>query len=156
LESDVSSSRPSVDPARIGRRFATLLYWALALYIVAVGVFSIVPQVFWPHTRALAESVTCVDGLTDLRGELLANAGQRVEQGGARPEALRTWLIDWDARHAALEARCGGQGHDAWVLLGRLRQRLESTLVRFDEEEGSLARDVDSALRGLSTTRRGG
>jgi hypothetical protein len=65
-------------------------------------------------------------------------------------------LIDWDARHAALEARCGGQGHDAWVLLGRLRQRLESTLVRFDEEEGSLARDVDSALRGLSTTRRGG
>lgn len=133
---------------RVGRGIATAVVGALLAYLIGVGMFSVVPQVFWPEHEALDESVTCTDGLLDLRSRLLARAGDRVAAGGGRDgAALRRWLRDWDDRHLALESRCtGAEQQRAWRLLGQLRQRVQATLERFDADEGELARDLDRTL----------
>lgn len=137
-------------PRSLGRRIATAIYWLLAFYIVGVGVYSIVPQVFYPPSVAPPEGTTCSEGLRSLHGELMAMAGDRVAAGSAHPASQARWMTDFDRRHAGLEARCTGQGHDAWVLLGRLRQRVASTLGRYDAEEGALAREMDDTLAQLA------
>jgi len=132
---------------RIGRGIATTLVVALLAYLIGVGLLSVVPQVFWPDRAELDESVTCTEGLLDLRGRLLARAGDRVASGGGEGRAaLRRWLHDWDRQHLGLESRCTGSERKAWRLLGQLRQRVQATLERFDADEGELARDLDHTL----------
>lgn len=137
----------------IGRAIATSLVVALLAYLIGVGFYSVVPTLFWPETIEVAEDVSCADGLADLRAELFARAGDRVASGGGERDALRSWLRGWDRRHLAFEARCEDQ-HDAWQLLGRLRQRVQGTLERFDAHERELARDLDRTLAQGSPRRR--
>lgn len=129
----------------VGRAIATTLVVALLAYLVGVGFYSVVPALFWPETDDVAGDPTCVEGLGDLRAELFARAGERVASGGGDRDALRSWLQGWDRRHLALEARCEDR-HDSWRLLGRLRQRVQGTLDRFDAHERELARDLDHTL----------
>lgn len=135
----------------LGRRLAIGLVASLLLYLIGVGLVSVIPQVFWPEAAEIDASVRCADGLRDLRAELLAFAGEHVAAGGSeRPGRVRDYLARWDLRHRGLEARCTGAGEDeAWVALGRMRERLQGTLERFDENEGALARSVDSTLARL-------
>ncbi|HJL15713.1 MAG TPA: hypothetical protein RMH99_08660 [Sandaracinaceae bacterium LLY-WYZ-13_1] len=144
-----SEESPGKDRGRsriIGRGIATALVVALLGYLIVVGFTSVVPQVFWPEGAAMPASVSCTEGLRDLRGELLGRAGDRVASGGGDHEALRAWLAGWDRRHLGLEDRCEGEAHGAWEQLGRLRQRLQATLERFDADEGQLARDLNHTL----------
>jgi hypothetical protein len=131
----------------LGRRIATYVLIGGVLYLIAVSYVSVVPQVFWPKLDALDPAVECTDGLYDLRGELLSRAGDHISNGGATgdPGAL-AWLARWDRRHMAIESRCSGGERDAWRALGGMRERLESTLRRFDGAEGALARDIDEIL----------
>jgi len=133
----------------LGRGIATAVVVAGLVYLCFVGFYSVIPQVFWPERGEAPDGVSCAAGLTDLRGELLARAGDRVASGGGDQASLTTWLDGWDRRHLALEARCDGERHDAWQVLGRLRQRLQGTLERFDAEEGGFARDMDSRLAAI-------
>lgn len=130
----------------LGRGIASVVVLGGLLYLCGVGLYSVIPQVFWPEAGTVDESVSCVAGLTDLRGELFAGAGDRVANAGGDRASLESWLHGWDRRHLALEARCAGEEHDAWELLGRTRQRLEGTLTRFDATEGVLAREMDHTL----------
>jgi hypothetical protein len=133
--------------AGLGRRIATTVVVCGLAYLIIVGVASVVPQVFWPPKAAIDPAITCADGLRDLRAELLAFAGEHVTRGGSEDhETVRNFLGPWDLRHRGLEARCEGDERDAWVLLGRMRERLQGTLGRFDAEEGALARAVDLDL----------
>ncbi|MEZ4336952.1 MAG: hypothetical protein R3B82_10020 [Sandaracinaceae bacterium] len=116
------------------------------LYLIGVGFYSVVPQVFYPEAVDLPEDLSCSAGIDDLRDELMTHAGERVTAGGeADPTALRTWLRTWDGRYHSLEARCDAGDHDRWSLLGRLRQRLQGTLERFDREDGEIARSIGSS-----------
>lgn len=115
------------------------------LYLIGVGFYSVIPQVFFPPQAELPAGVTCANGVHALRSELLASAGARVEMGGdADPASLRRWLRDWDARYHALEARCSARELERWSLLGRLRRRLQGTLERYGREEGELVRAIES------------
>lgn len=131
---------------RLGRRIAGGAVIVFLVYLIGVGVISVVPQVFWPEMAELDPAIGCEDGVRDLRTELLTFAGERVASAGGDPAALEAYFDRWDLRHRALEPRCQGDGHHAWTLLGRMRGRLESRLERFDAEEGALAREVDSTL----------
>lgn len=142
-----TGDRRSRSQAGLGRRIATIVVSSALVYIVTVGVISVVPQAFWPEAATLDPSITCAEGLRDLRAELLAFAGEHVASGGSeRGEVVDRFLRPWDLRHRGLEGRCTGEAHHTWELLGRMRQRLESTLARFDAEEGALARAVDQTL----------
>lgn len=130
----------------LGRRIATVLVASGLTYLVTVGIVSVVPQVFWPEGDAIDPSITCAGGLRDLRDKLLAFAGEHVARGGSTDDTVEAFLAPWDRRYRGLEERCVGDEHDAWVLVGRLRERLQGTLARFDAQEGALARDMDRAL----------
>lgn len=132
----------------LGRRLATILVVCGLVYLIGVGFVSVIPQVFWPEAAEVDPSISCADGLRDLRAELLGWAGEHVASGGAEdPGPARARLSRWDLRHRGLETRCAAAGEeDAWVLLARMRERLQGTLERFDDEEGALARHVDSTL----------
>lgn len=135
----------------LGRRIAIGLVASSLAYLIGVGLISVVPQVFWPEAAEVDASVRCVDGLRELRRELLAFAGEHVAAGGSeQPRRVRDFLARWDLRHRGLEARCTSEAEsDAWVALARMRERLQGTLERFDQNEGALARSVDSTLARL-------
>ena len=131
---------------RLGRRIATVVVVSGIAYLIGVGFFSVIPQIFYPPTASLPDDLTCANVLGDLRGELLSRAGDHIERGGSEsPGELRAWLDDWDRRHAGLDDRCDGSERERWERLDRLRRRLQGTLERFDREEGELARATNRA-----------
>ncbi len=131
----------------LGRLIATVIVVCGLVYLVGVGLASVIPQVFWPATAELPPSMTCGEGLRELHDDLLTYAGEQIARGGDDdPQRMRPFFHRWDLTHRALEARCHGEEADAWVELGQTRERLEATLQRFDEEEGALARDVNHIL----------
>lgn len=130
----------------LGRRIATAVVLGGIAYLIGVGIYSVIPQVFSPPTATLPDDLTCTDGLTDIRAELLSHAATRIEQGGSdSPDDLRAWLRGWDRHHAALETRCQGDELGRWEMLGLLRRRLQGTLERYDREVGELARATNRA-----------
>lgn len=133
-------------PRRLGRRIATLIVMSGIAYLIGVGLYSVIPQVFFPESTPPPDDLSCANGLNGLRDELLSEAGARVEETPNDPADLHGWLREWDRRHTGLESRCTGDEHDGWILLGQLRQRLEGTLERYDREEGELARAFDQIL----------
>ncbi|MEO0321901.1 MAG: hypothetical protein AAF447_03020 [Myxococcota bacterium] len=127
--------------ARAGRRVALAIYWALMIYITAVGFLSVVPQVFFPEAdAALAPTGPCPAAFTTLREELVTAAERHV---GRREQELDPLLQRWDDRYAALRLRCDDPGEREL----QLRHRLETTLRRYDRDEGSL---LDALRAGAS------
>lgn len=153
------SDQRSVDRAdrrsgRWGRRVASIIVWIAMIYAAVAGMVSVVPQVFWPQPPAWAVKAapaSCAEGLRELEGELMSRAAERVATGspsGARP--LRLWLSGWDDRFLALKPHCTTEAEThAYQDLNRLRHHMETSLLRFDREEGHLIRSLDDQLRGL-------
>ncbi len=120
---------------------ALAIYWALMIYIAAVGFYSVVPQVFFPEADpALAPEGPCPTAFATLRDELVEAAERHV---GRRPQELGPLLERWDARYAALRQRCDDPGEREL----QLRHRLETTLRHYDRNEGSL---LDALRAGAS------
>ncbi|MDX1579781.1 MAG: hypothetical protein R3266_14950 [Gemmatimonadota bacterium] len=140
---------------RLGRGIATSVVVAGLAYLILSGLFSVIPQIFRPERADLDPTLTCEAGIRDLRSELLARAGERVAAGGSARADLSPWLRHWDRRHVALEERCEGDLAQSWNLLGRLRERLESDLARYEAGEGDLDRALTQSLpTSASTTPR--
>lgn len=136
---------PQRDPSRIGRRVATALYWVLTFYVVGAGLFSVVPQVFWPaeaYGVAAAEAPICPDEIASLRTDLLDLAAARTRAPGEEP--VRPFLEPWDERYRALEASCGAD--PSYALLARLRYRVEEHLLRYEADVAPLDEDTRRAL----------
>lgn len=128
------------------RRIAGVFFASVIVYLVAVGLVSVIPQVFWPEPGEIPRDLGCRDGLAQLRQELLTYTSERVRDPSTDAD-LDPFFSDWDLRHLALEPRCAeGREQDAWQLLGRLRQRTEGTLERYAREEAELAATMDSTL----------
>ena len=140
-----ASAPPPRDPSRIGRRVATALYWVLTIYVIGAGVFSAVPQIFWPaeaYGVAAAEAPDCPAEIASLRSDLLDGAASRTREPGEEP--VRPFLEPWDERYRALEASCGAA--PAYALLARLRYRVEEHLLRYEAEVAPLDEDTRRAL----------
>ncbi len=131
---------------RLGRRIGAGVFWILALYLIVVAFYSIVPQVFAESSApsGVAGGGQCREALGGLRDALVDGLADHV-RSGVRGDPDRAWLARWDARFAQMEPGCRGPKlEEAVSLLGRLRQRVGRHAVRFD-------RDVAPALRRLET-----
>ena len=151
---DVHDSDGTEDPApRRGlyRRIAGAFFGLIVAYLIGVGLVSVIPQIFWPEQVELPQDLSCREGLSQLREELLSYSSGRVRSPDGVAAGFGPFFDNWDNRHVALESRCAsGNEQDAWELLGRLRQRVQGTLERYDREEAELARALDSTLTGRS------
>ena len=136
---------------RLGRRLGILVFWCAALYTCVLGFASITRQVFWPATTEW--DAECGEGIAALESELLARASTEVAAGGVASDErrLRTWLRDWDARHATLRDRCTGTEERAHYSLAKLRQRVEAMLQRTTREQAPLVRDIARRTGAPST-----
>lgn len=148
----MSEASPRPRPKRtLGRKIALAVYWALAVFLVAVGYLSVVPQVFWPKypasaARAMPED--CHQGVRLLRDELSARSADFARRGGIDGEdAIDRWLRSWDDRHHAMSPRCRGAEREAWREAARLRHRIDATLRRNHRDHAALtaalARELD-------------
>lgn len=134
------------DAAKVGRRFAAALYWMVAVYVIAAGFISVVPQIFWPSAAsgvAPAEATRdCPGALRALHSDLLSGAGDRTRDPGSDP--IAPFLERWDERYRALEAPCGDL--PSYALLERLRYGVEEHLLRFEAEQAPLAAETLRAI----------
>jgi hypothetical protein len=131
--------RPGLDPARIGRRAAWGVYWALAIFVCVAGLRSAIPQIFWPEAGVPQVAGECGPALEGLAGELEA-------LGAARPQALRRErLAEWDRHYLALHDGCHGQ--PAYDALYRARYAVENHADRTDDDVAPLLDEARAALR---------
>ena len=143
-ESEAAARRGPKRAGRIGRRIA-LAVWAVGmLYIVVVGFVTVIPQVFLQEPPADPSGRLfdgdCDSTATALSEGLLERAGEQVAE--ARPAATLTpYFRRWDQRFLAYRNHCGETRRSRE--LARLRYRLETTLRRFDREEGAIVRRMD-------------
>lgn len=140
---------PQERASRAGRRIAAALYWILTIYVIGAGFFSVIPQIFWPAQAYGVEPLpapSCASELAALRTELLAGAASRVREPGVEP--VRPFLEPWDERYRALEASCGAL--PSYVLLARLRYRVEEHLLRYEADLAPLDEDTRRALAAAS------
>lgn len=130
----------------MGRRIATGLYWAVAIYVIGAGFVSVIPQIFWPAdaygTERTEPSFGCPDALRALHTDLLRGAADHARDLGRDPAA--PFLADWDQRYRALEPSCGDTS--SYALLARLRYGVEEHLLRFDADLAPLAAETLRAI----------
>ncbi|MGE0787007.1 MAG: hypothetical protein AB7S26_15140 [Sandaracinaceae bacterium] len=147
---EASGDPAPAQPKRQGRRYRAIvgvLIGAVIVYLLGVGLASVVPELFWPRAAALSPDVQCEPALRELRTSLLEYAADRTRAAAGTEESMEPFFDGWDDRFMGLESRCEDE-HDAWDLLGRLRQRTQGSLERQAREEGELARALDDALGG--------
>ena len=138
-------------PRNVGRSIALGVYWALALYMVAVGFYSVTPQVFWPRSTAadIAETPdNCREAIRGLFHELHRRAGTYVAKGGTWGRGLsdQPWWPHWDARYLAAGPICEETDPDPYTNLGRLRHRVEIQLRQVDRRQARLSHEINEAL----------
>ncbi len=127
---------------------AQAIVLAAILYMTLVAYASVIPQIFWPepsHEARERAPADCETGLRQLSSRLEQFATERVGYAG-HPERLPdpiSFFRTWDDDYLMMKARCGGPETDA---LDRHRHHLETTLRRYDREDGQLAREVERAL----------
>jgi hypothetical protein len=146
---------------RLGRRIAIGVYLTAVTYMVVVGFNSVIRQVFFPPLPAAAQALRplepaeCATELDSLRRALIENASAHLASSGTEP--AEPWLTVWDHRYRVLTSRCpeSGPTGEATALLQRLRYRIETTLRRFDREEGRLSVRVHQLVSAEAAEPRG-
>lgn len=136
------------DAARRGRRAATTLYWLAIGFIVVVGFRSIVPAVFWPGgydasvDQAAMGAVACKQEIERLRSELVVHTTTHIalvdrlgDESASAARESGDFFGAWDRDWAALSRGCD---QEAIGTLERLRYQLQTTLQRYDRQEGRL------------------
>jgi hypothetical protein len=138
--------------AKLGRRIAAAIYWALTAYILGAGFVSVVPQVFWPaeasNISSFGDSSDCPAALAALYRDLMDGAAERLRT--PRSGATQSWLDRWDRRYRDLQGACGHLR--SYSLLARLRYGLEEDLLRFEAFRLDLADETLAALEREGAT----
>ncbi len=125
------------------------VFWLLALWLTAVGLASIIPEIFWPGGDANANAQgSCADTLLSLREELLARASESIAHAATRAEReeLSAWLEAWDHRLQGANATCRATERKAATELARLRFGMIGLIQRFDLEQTPHIRKIDALL----------
>jgi len=133
----------------LGWYVGAAVFWLIALWIVTVGLASIIPEIFWPggHASATAQG-SCADALRALEQELMARSSQSVAQaaGLGEREELWAWLEAWDRRLQGETAACTENERKAATELSRLRFGMSGLIQRFDREQTPHIRKIDALL----------
>src|SRR4051794_21349574 len=129
-------------------------FWLLAIWLITVGLASIIPQIFWPSGEAAAQG-SCAPALRDLADELMQHTSQSMA-AAATPgerEKLEAWLADWDHRLLVARPTCNSKEQPAWEELLRLRHGMHALIERFDREEAPRIRKFGTLLSSGAETR---
>lgn len=125
------------------------MFWLMAVWIVTVGLASIIPQIFWPEAGSdTPQAANCGTVLTMLEDELLAHIGENI-LSARRPhqrEELSRWLEAWDLRLLGAQPTCGGNETKALTELSRLRHGLRGLVDRFDREQAPRIERIHALL----------
>jgi hypothetical protein len=122
-------------------------FWLLAVWLITVGLASIIPQIFWPSGEAAAQG-SCAPSLRGLSEELLRQTSQSMAAAASHGdrEKLEAWLADWDHRLLLARPTCNHQEQPAWAELLRLRHGMHALIERFDRDEAPRIRKLDALL----------
>lgn len=114
-----------------------LAFWLLAAWITAVGLSSLVPQIFGPPFRAAGSGVSCAPELHDLTSELLERTGDWIKaRPGSDPrDTLGAYFSDFDRRLMQAKPSCTESERAAFTELSRLRHGLGGMLERYAREQ---------------------
>lgn len=145
-EPDEPESRERRRNVGLGRKLV-LTVWAVGIvYITLVAFMSVIPQALFPERGLAADTVSprgCDESLRTLYAQLMAHAAAQTQNPAEDASEDATFFRDWDRRHTALTGQCDESLH---ANLGRLRHRIQTSLRRYEREEGRLARSLAQRL----------
>lgn len=165
----VTASEPEEPESRerrrtvgLGRRLVLAVWGCGIVYITIVAFTSIVPQALFPERGRAAQqpdaaagsATDCDHRLRALYADLMAHAADQTQNPSADASRDATFFGAWDREYNALTGQCDESLH---ANLGRLRHRIQTSLRRFEREEGRLARSLarrlaDDGAHGASTS----
>lgn len=145
-EPDEPESRERRRNVGLGRKLV-LAVWAVGIvYITTVAFVSVIPQALFPE-RGLADADAtpqdCEQSLRALYSSLMAHAAAQTQYPTEDVSEDALFFREWDRQHTALTGQCDESLH---ANLGRLRHRIQTSLRRYEREEGRLARSLAQRL----------
>ena len=157
-EPDEPESRERRRMVGLGRRLVLAVWGCGIIYISIVAFASIVPQALFPergqaasqgssphvgHAGPAAASEDCETSLRTLYAELMAHAADQTQYPNEDVAQNAAFFRQWDRQYNALTGQCDESLH---ANLGRLRHRIQTSLRRYEREEGRLARSLAQRL----------
>ena len=162
-EADEPESNERRRTVGLGRRLVLAVWGCGIVYITVVAFASIVPQALFPERSRAADPAAagappsraeCEAQLRTLYADLMAHAADQTQNPSADASRDAAFFGAWDREYNALTGQCDESLH---ANLGRLRHRIQTSLRRFEREEGRLARSLarrlaDDGAHGASTS----
>ncbi|MEM7448158.1 MAG: hypothetical protein AAF355_07950 [Myxococcota bacterium] len=129
----------------LGRRVGATVAGTATIYLVFIGFYSILPQVFYPASGPPKDCETEMPNLVrELRDFELS------QMDSPDPPLKQTqWYRSWDRRHRAIRASCSRdpQLRNAHEKSERLRHLTQTSLLRYRSRQAPLIRDIEAAFR---------
>ena len=151
-EQDEPESNERRRTVSLGRRLVLAVWGCGIIYITIVAFSSIVPQALYPERNGgggPAASPTplpaaqCETQLRALYADLMAHAADQTQNPTEDASSDARFFGQWDREYNALTGQCDESLH---ANLGRLRHRIQTSLRRYEREEGRLARSLAQRL----------
>ncbi len=135
--------------ARRGRAAGVILFWFLAVYVVGMSSWSIIPSLYFPRVAPTPKALgaaACMNELEALEHELSQHSALALQSREVRsPEH---WLGEWDRRMAGLRGQCGPL-ETARKDLESAREVVGSMLERYADDAAPAQRKTRAALDAL-------
>ena len=151
-EADEPESNERRRTVGLGRRLVLAVWGCGIVYITVVAFASIVPQALFPERSRAADPAAagappsraeCEAQLRTLYADLMAHAADQTRNPSEDASLDARFFRQWDREHTALTGQCDESLH---ANLGRVRHRIQTSLRRYEREEGLLARTLAQRL----------
>ncbi|MBK6579617.1 MAG: hypothetical protein IPG17_26215 [Sandaracinaceae bacterium] len=152
-EPDEPESRERRRNVGLGRKLVLAVWGVGIVYITLVAFASVIPQALFPE-RGLADggasAAHCEETMRTMYASLMAHAAAQTQYPTADVSEDAHFFREWDRQHTALTGQCDESLH---ANLGRLRHRIQTSLRRYEREEGRLARSLAERLADTDAER---
>jgi hypothetical protein len=147
--SQTSNAAQTSSAARRGRAAGVILFWCLAVYVVGMSSWSIIPSLYFPSLVEAPKAIgaeACMAELEALEEELSEESARALASREVRsPER---WLGEWDRRMAGLHGQCGPL-ETARKDLETAREVVGSMLERYADDAAPAQRKTRASLDAL-------
>jgi hypothetical protein len=132
------------------------VFWLLAVWLVFVGLASLIPQIFELGSRTTSGAESCAKDLNDLTDELLNHTGDWLKSQRRQElhDTLEAFFSDFDRRLMQIKSSCTESESAAFDELSRLRQGVFGMLERFAREELPRLHKLDALVDRQSAPTR--